>query len=132
MKILVVGAGGREHALIRALEQSPGDHEIIAAPGNAGIDEIVECRNLTTLPGVISYAQGNKVDLVVIGPEQPLVDGWADALRGAGIAVFGPGARAAEIEASKDFTKQLCDRYHIPTAKYRTFRIMKEALDYLK
>ncbi|MFN8972283.1 MAG: phosphoribosylamine--glycine ligase [Alphaproteobacteria bacterium] len=132
MKILVVGAGGREHALIRALEHSPDNHEIIAAPGNAGIDAEIECRNLTTLPGVISYCQGNKVDLVVIGPEQPLVDGWADALRGAGIAVFGPGARAAEIEASKDFTKQLCDRYHIPTAKYRTFRIMKEALEYLK
>jgi phosphoribosylamine--glycine ligase len=134
MKILVIGAGGREHALIRALRASPSAPEIIAAPGNAGINEepSVECRNLTTLPGVISYSQKEKIDLVVIGPEQPLVDGWADAIRAAGIAVFGPGARAAEVEASKDFTKQLCDRYQIPTAKYRTFRQMQQALAYLQ
>ena len=134
MKILVVGAGGREHALVRALRDSASNPEIIVAPGNAGMDQEsgVECRNLTTLPGITSYCQKKKIDLVVIGPEQPLVDGWADALRAAGIAVFGPGARAAEVEASKDFTKQLCDRYQIPTARYRTFHHAREALAHLE
>ena len=131
MKILVIGSGGREHALVKALQQSASATHIVCAPGNAGIARDVPCLSLHDHGEILSYCQQQSVDLVIVGPEQPLVDGLADHLREAGIAVFGPSAKAAQLEASKDFTKQLCDRYHIPTARYATFEAQDAALAYV-
>ncbi len=131
MKILVIGSGGREHAIVRALKKSPSAPEVICAPGNAGIARECDCVTLADADAILAYCQSNAIDLVVIGPEQPLVDGLADTLRAADIPVFGPSAAAAQLEASKDFTKKLCDKYHIPTARYATFDTKEDALVYL-
>lgn len=131
MKILVIGSGGREHALVSALKRSKSASAVMCSPGNAGIARDVPCLTLSDIDAVITHCASEKIDLVVIGPEQPLVDGWADQLRAAGIAVFGPSAKGAQLEASKDFTKQLCDRYHIPTARYATFTDEAAALAYV-
>jgi phosphoribosylamine--glycine ligase len=131
MKILVIGGGGREHAIIRALLKSPEVCEVVASPGNAGIAQDVLCVPLPNLRDMLDYCRREKVELVVIGPEKPLVDGWADALREAGVPVFGPSAAAAQLEGSKAFTKALCDRYKIPTAAYGAFTHKAEALAYL-
>jgi phosphoribosylamine--glycine ligase len=123
MNVLLLGSGGREHALAWKLAQSPKLTRLYAAPGNPGIArhaELVPLR-LADMDGIIDFARGEKIDLVVIGPEQPLVEGLADLLRGAGIAVFGPSATAARLEGSKHFTKLLCDRMHVPTARYESF-----------
>lgn len=130
MKILVIGSGGREHALVKALLRSKSAREIVCSPGNAGIARDVACVPLDEC-NIAGYCQREAIDLVVIGPEQPLVDGLADQLRAVGIAVFGPSARGAQIEASKDFTKKLCDTYRIPTARYATFTTKTEALAYV-
>jgi phosphoribosylamine--glycine ligase len=131
MKILVIGSGGREHALVRSLLKSPSAAQVACAPGNAGIARDVPCVTLADHAATIDYCKTNDIDLVVIGPEQPLVDGLADDLRAAGIATFGPSAKGAQLEASKDFTKKLCDKYNIPTARYATFDNATEALAYL-
>ncbi len=131
-RILVIGSGGREHALCWRLAQSPGMEKIWCAPGNGGIREVAECVTLGGADTIIAFCRKHHADLVVIGPEQPLVDGLADALREAGIAVFGPSRVAAQLESSKGFTKDLCAKYHIPTAAYGRFEEEASAIAYLK
>lgn len=120
MNILLLGSGGREHALAWKLAQSPLLGKLHAAPGNPGIAEHAQCHALDAADhaAVIAFAGEHAIDLVVIGPEAPLVDGLADALRAAGVAVFGPSRAAAQLEGSKGFTKDLCARAGIPTAGY--------------
>ena len=132
MKILVIGSGGREHALVHALKSSASRPDVRCAPGNAGIARDVPCLTLPSHAAIVEYCIKEHIDLVVVGPEQPLVEGLADQLRAAGIATFGPSAKAAQLEASKDFTKKLCDRYSIPTAAYATFTDAASALAYLE
>jgi phosphoribosylamine--glycine ligase len=118
MNILILGGGGREHALAWAIKQNPKCDRLIVAPGNAGIAEIAECADINIMDGgiVAVFAEENSIDFVVIGPEAPLVAGVADRLRLAGILTFGPSAKAAELEASKAFTKEICTARDIPTA----------------
>ena len=130
--IAVVGSGGREHAIIRKLLTSPTCDGVVCIGGNAGIEADVECVDLFANSDIVHYCKSKNVDLVVIGPEQPLVNGLADALRAEHIAVFGPSEAAAQLEASKDFTKKLCDEYNIPTAKYKTFASKPDAIAYVK
>jgi len=123
MRVLVVGSGGREHALCWALSASPLADRLYCAPGNAGIAEDAECVPIAAddTVGLIHFCRKTAIDFVVVGPEAPLVAGLVDALEGAGIAAFGPSAAAAALEASKGFTKDLCAREGIPTAAYRRF-----------
>ena len=116
----MLGSGGREHALAWKLAQSPACQKLYAAPGNPGIGDEAELVALdaTSHAEVVQFCADKSVDLVVVGPEAPLVDGLADSLRAAGIAVFGPSKAAAQLEGSKGFTKDLCERAHIPTAGY--------------
>jgi phosphoribosylamine--glycine ligase len=120
MNILLLGSGGREHALAWKLAQSPLCGALYAAPGNPGVAQHATCVALdaTDHPGVITFCEAESIGLVVVGPEAPLVDGLADSLRGAGISVFGPSRAAARLEGSKGFTKDLCERAGIPTARY--------------
>ncbi len=131
MRVLVVGSGGREHALAWAIAASPLCERLYAAPGNAGIAEIAECHDIaaTDAPGLIDLCQVQSIDFVVIGPEEPLVLGLADALRAEGVGVFGPSAAAAQLEGSKAWMKDFCTRYAIPTADYRCFTDCQAALD---
>ena len=130
MNILLLGSGGREDALAWRLRQSPSCGQLIAAPGNPGIARWAECvaANICDPATIVELARGSTVDLVVVGPEAPLVAGVADALRDAGIAVFGPNAAAAQLEGSKGFTKDLCHAHGIPTAAYVRAESMAEAL----
>src|SRR5690349_2688912 len=130
MNILLLGSGGREDALAWQLRQSPSCEGLIAAPGNPGIARWAECAGIDTCDpsAVVDMARNRGVDLVVVGPEAPLVAGVADALRGAGIAVFGPNAAAAQLEGSKGFTKDLCRANAIPTADYVRVDCAAEAL----
>jgi phosphoribosylamine--glycine ligase len=123
VRILLVGGGGREHALAWKMAQSPLVEQIWAAPGNPGIARHARCLDLAVddAEGLAAFALGHGVDLVVVGPEQPLVAGVADPLRARGLAVFGPGARAAAIEGSKAFAKTLMARHGIPTARFQAF-----------
>ncbi len=130
MKILVIGSGGREHALCWKLKQSPQCEALYCAPGNAGIAAVAACVAVSGNAAIVAFAQEKQIGLVVIGPEVPLVEGLADALQAAGIPVFGPSAKAAQLEGSKGFTKDLCAKYHIPTAAYRRFTDGAEAQAY--
>ncbi|MCX6375269.1 MAG: phosphoribosylamine--glycine ligase [Armatimonadetes bacterium] len=123
MKVLVVGSGGREHALAWKVSQSPKVSKIYCAPGNAGIASIGECVNIKVMdiPALVSFAKEKAIDLVIVGPESPLIAGLADELRAAGIPTFGPSKTAAIIEGSKVFTKDLLAKYGIPTAESRAF-----------
>jgi phosphoribosylamine--glycine ligase len=123
MKILVVGGGGREHALCWKIRKSPRVKQLHCAPGNAGIAQVADCVDIgaENVPALVDFAIEKTIDLVVVGPEAPLVAGLADRLRAIGISVFGPDAAAAQVEASKAFTKELCDRAGIPTARYGKF-----------
>ncbi|NBB25139.1 phosphoribosylamine--glycine ligase [Porphyrobacter sp. SLTP] len=120
MNILLLGSGGREHALAWKLAQSPSLTKLYAAPGNPGIAEEAECvaLDVTDHAAVIAFGADKAIDLVVVGPEAPLVDGLSDSLRAAGVPVFGPSQAAAQLEGSKGFTKDLCARAGIPTAGY--------------
>jgi phosphoribosylamine--glycine ligase len=131
--ILVLGGGGREHALCWRLRQSPRCGRLLCAPGNAGIAEVAECINLaiTDPAAVVAFAAEHNIGLVVIGPEAPLVAGVADALRDAKVPVVGPSSAAAELEASKGFTKELCAEHHIPTARFRRFAGAADAHHYV-
>ena len=134
MNILILGSGGREHALGWKLAQSPLCDKLWAAPGNPGIAQLAECTSLdaTDHDAVIAFAKDNAIGLVVIGPEAPLVDGLADSLRAAGIDTFGPSKQAAQLEGSKGFTKELCQRAGIPTARYERCTSLEAAWGALK
>ena len=134
MNILVLGGGGREHALAWAIKQNPKCDRLIVAPGNAGIAQLAECAALDVLDGaaVVAFCEENAVDFVVIGPEAPLAAGVADALAAAGILAFGPSAAAARLEASKAFTKEICDACGAPTAAYARFTQAEAAKDYIR
>jgi phosphoribosylamine---glycine ligase len=123
MNVLVVGSGGREHALCWALRGSPLCDRLFCAPGNAGIAEIAECVNVQAenVAGLVSFAVGHGIEFVVVGPEAPLVMGLVDRLAEAGVLAFGPTAEAAAIEGSKGFMKELCERRGVPTAEYARF-----------
>lgn len=134
MRILIIGSGGREHALARTIAASPSCDRLWCAPGNAGIAQVAQCVELDSRDSeaLIGFARAQAVDLVVIGPEAPLVAGLADRLEAAGIAAFGPSAAAARLEGSKSFTKDLCARHDIPTAAYRTVTDLAEAEAYIR
>ena len=134
MKVLIVGSGGREHALAWALGASSLVDRLYAVPGNAGIAQEAECLDIGAedVAGLRAFARDNGIDLVVIGPEAPLVAGLADGLAEDGIKAFGPSAAAARLEGSKGFTKDICAKYAIPTAAYGRFTDTGEALAYLE
>ncbi|MBC8020906.1 MAG: phosphoribosylamine--glycine ligase, partial [Methyloceanibacter sp.] len=123
MNVLLIGSGGREHALAWKLRQSPLLDRLYCAPGNAGIDAVAECVALDAADhaAIIRFCKDRDIGLVVIGPEVPLVAGLTDDLEASGIKVFGPSRQAARLEGSKGFTKDLCAEYGIPTASYRRF-----------
>ena len=133
MNILILGSGGREHALAWAIRQNPKCDRLIVAPGNPGIAALAECADLDILSRseVCDFAQENAIDLVVIGPEAPLAAGVADALRAAGLLVFGPSQAAAQLEASKAFTKEVCDACGAPTAAWARFSDAASAKAYV-
>ena len=133
MNILILGSGGREHGLAWAVMQNPKCDRLIVAPGNAGIAEIADCAALDIEDGgaVVGFAEENAIDFVIIGPEAPLAAGVSDRLRAAGIPVFGPSGAAAQLEASKAFTKQVCDAAGAPTAAYGHFTDLTAAQDYI-
>ncbi len=134
MKILVVGGGGREHAIIWKIAQSPKVEKIYCAPGNGGIAELAECVNVaaTDIDGMVALAKEKAVDLVMVAPDDPLAMGMVDALEKEGIRAFGPRANAAIIEGSKAFSKELMKKYNIPTAKYEVFDDSAKAIAYIK
>ncbi len=133
MKIMVVGGGGREHALIKKLKQSPKAEKIYALPGNGGIAADAECVNIGAkdIPAIVEFAKENAIDFAVVAPDDPLVLGAVDALQEIGVRTFGPKKNAAIIEGSKAFSKDLMKKYGIPTAAYETFTDMQAAFDYL-
>ncbi|MEE0762115.1 MAG: phosphoribosylamine--glycine ligase [Acutalibacteraceae bacterium] len=133
MKILMIGSGGREHALIKKLLESPKVEKIYCAPGNGGIACDAENVNISAMDieGVVNFSKENKIDLVFVAPDDPLAAGMVDALEAEGIRAFGPKKAAAEIEASKVFSKNLMKKYGIPTADYQVFDNSKDAIDYV-
>jgi len=134
MKVLVVGGGGREHALVRKIKESKKVDEIFCTPGNGGISYDAKCFDVaaTDIDGVVNLAKEIKADLVVVAPDDPLVAGMVDALNEAGFKTFGPRANAAIIEGSKVFSKELMQKYNIPTAEYKVFDNADEAIEYIK
>ena len=134
MKVLVVGGGGREHAICWKLAQSPKVTELYCAPGNAGIAQVAACVpvSATDVEGMVRWAKENAMDFVMVAPDDPLALGMVDAMEQAGIPAFGPRKNAAVIEASKAFSKELMKKYHIPTAKYQTFTELEPALAYIE
>ena len=134
MKILVVGSGGREHAIVRKLKESPQVEAVLCAPGNGGISRDAACFPVNAMDkeGMLALAQEQQVDLVFVAPDDPLAAGMVDFLEAAGIPCFGPNAAAAQIEASKVFSKDLMKKYGIPTAGYEVFSDPAAALEYIK
>ena len=134
MKVLVVGGGGREHALVWKVAQSPRVAKIYAAPGNAGMAQQAECVPIAAedIPGLLSFARSQAIDLTIVGPEVPLSMGIVDVFVQAGLRIFGPAKGAAEIEANKAFTKDLMQRYGIPSAAYGTFTDRSKAEEYIR
>ena len=134
MKILIVGSGGREHAIAAAAARSPKAEKIYCAPGNAGIAALAECVpiKVNEFEKIASFAKEKAVDLVIVGPDDPLAEGLVDVLEEAGLRAFGPRKNAAILEGSKAFSKDLMKKYHIPTAAYETFEDAKAAEEYLE
>lgn len=135
MKVLIVGGGGREHAIAVSMKKSKRVEQIYCVPGNAGIAQIAECDpsiGVMEFDRIISYAEEKAVDLVFVAPDDPLVGGLVDRLQAAGFRTFGPDRKAAILEGSKAFSKDLMKKYHIPTAAYKTFDDSGEALRYLE
>ena len=134
MKILVVGGGGREHAIIKKIKENPAVEEIFALPGNGGIAMDATCVDIGAkdIPAIVEFAKENKVDYAIVAPDDPLVLGCVDALEEIGVPCFGPRANAAIIEGSKVFSKNLMKKYGIPTAEYEVFDDMEKALKYLE
>jgi phosphoribosylamine--glycine ligase len=133
-RALVVGSGGREHALVDALLRSPSHPEVLVAPGNAGIARVAECADIavTSVEPLADFAAARGVDLVVVGPEAPLVAGLSDRLRARGLAVLGPSARAAELEGSKAYAKSVMDEGGVPTARWGRFSSSIEAIAFAR
>lgn len=134
MKVLIVGSGGREHAIAWKVAQSPKVDKIYCAPGNAGISQLAECVPIGAMEfdKLVSFAKEKEIDLTVIGMDDPLVGGVVDVFEQAGLRVFGPRKNAAVLEGSKAFSKNLMKKYHIPTAEYETFTDSEKALEYLE
>ena len=134
MKVLVIGCGGREHALVWKIKQNPQVKKIYCAPGNAGIARLATCENIpaTDLKCLLNFAIKNKIDLTVVGPEIALVAGIVDLFEENGLAIFGPSQRAAELEGSKAFCKQLLQKYRIPTAEFKTFVDFEKAAAFVR
>lgn len=134
MKILVVGGGGREHALVWKIAQSPLVEKIYCAPGNPGIAQLADCVHINAddIDGLCEFAQAEQIDLTVVGPEVPLTLGIVDHFQAAGLTIFGPNRAAAQIEGSKKFSKELMARYRIPTAAYKSFTDHGEAVAYVR
>ena len=134
MKILVVGGGGREHAIIKKLKENPNVTEIFACPGNGGIAKDATCVDIGAkdIPAIADFAAENKIDFCVVAPDDPLVLGCVDALEAKGIPCFGPNKNAAIIEGSKVFSKNLMQKYNIPTADYAVFADPKEVIEYIR
>ena len=134
MKILIVGGGGREHAIAWKLAKSPKVEKLYCAPGNAGIAEVAECVNIGVMEfdKLVAFAKENAIDLTVVAPDDPLAAGAVDAFEAAGLRAFGPRANAAILEGSKAFSKDLMKKYGIPTAAYETFNDPEKALAYLE
>ena len=133
MKILVIGSGGREHALVWKIAQSPRVTKLYCAPGNAGIEQLATCVAIQAddIAGLKAFVQSERIDLTVVGPEAPLADGIADEFRKARLKIFGPTRAAAQLESSKTFSKELMVRHHIPAAASQSFTELKPALEYL-
>ena len=133
MNILIIGGGGREHALAWKIAKSPKTRKLYCAPGNAGIAEVAECVAIdpSDIASLAAFARENAVDLTVVGPEAPLAEGIVDRFEKQGLKIFGPGKKAAELESSKSFAKRLMQRYHIPTAAGKTFNRFESARDYV-
>ncbi len=134
MKLLLIGSGGREHAILKKLAASPKKPEIFVLPGNGGMCSLAQCQNVGAkdIPGIVDFAKANGIDFAVVAPDDPLVLGAVDALEEIGVPCFGPRANAAIIEGSKAFAKDLMRKYGIPTAKYEVFSDMGAALAYLE
>ncbi len=134
MNILILGSGGREHALAWAVKQNPKTDRLIVAPGNAGTAMLAENADIDILDGaaVVTFCEANAIDFVIVGPEAPLAAGVADACRSAGLLTFGPSAAAARLEASKAFTKEICDACGAPTAAYARFTEAAAAKDHIR
>ena len=133
MKIAIIGSGGREHAIAVSVSKSPKVKEIYCIPGNAGTSQIATNIdiNINEFENIYKFINKNKIDLVIVGPEQPLVDGIVDYLEKLGIKVFGPNKIASKLEGSKIFTKKLCQKYNIPTAKFGIFENKTNAKKFL-
>ena len=136
LKVLVIGGGGREHALAWKIAQSPKAEKVFVAPGNAGSAREAKCENVAIaaedIDGLLRFAQQNKIDLTIVGPEAPLVLGVVDEFRAAGLRIFGPTKNAAQLEGSKAFAKDFLARYKIPTAAYGNFTEVAAAEAYIK
>ena len=134
MKILIIGSGGREHALALACKKSSNSHQIFCIPGNAGTESIAKNVNIdiSDFDKIRKFIQENKVDIVIIGPEKPLVDGIVDYLNKFNIKVFGPNQKASQLEGSKIFTKNFCKKYNIPTANFGVFKNISESNKFLE
>lgn len=134
MKVLIVGSGGREHAIAASVAKSPKVDKIYCAPGNAGIGQIAECVPIGAMEfaQIVSFAKKERIDLTIVGPDDPLAGGLVDELEAAGLRAFGPRKNAAILEASKAFSKDLMKKYHIPTAAYENFDDPEAALAYLE
>lgn len=134
MKVLVVGGGGREHAIVWKLKQSPRVEQIYCAPGNAGVGQMAHCINIQAgdVYGLLNFAREKRIDLTVVGPEIPLTNGIVDIFEKEGLKIFGPSRAAAEIEGSKALAKEIMAKYHIPTARYATFDNAEEARAYVQ
>ncbi|MDI3481741.1 MAG: phosphoribosylamine---glycine ligase [Tepidanaerobacteraceae bacterium] len=134
MKVLVVGGGGREHAIAWKISQSPKVEEIFCAPGNAGIKKIVKCIDISAedIKGLADFAQKERINLTVVGPEVPLVLGIVDEFEARGLRIFGPSKAASQIEGSKVFSKKLMQKYNIPTANFKVFETAADAINYIE
>ena len=133
MNILLIGGGGREHSIAKALSKSSKINKLHCIPGNAGIEKIASCHNydISNQQEILNFCENNNIDIVFIGPEIPLVEGLADYLNRNSFFTFGPNQKAAKLEGSKSFTKDMCKKYNIPTATYETFSNAKDALVYI-
>ncbi len=134
MKVLVIGKGGREHAIVHAVSRSKRVNAIYAAPGNPGMAQLAECVNIkdSDVDGLLAFAKAHEIDLTIVGPESSLELGIVDAFQAAGLKIFGPSKAAAQVETSKDFAKRIMKKYGIPTAAYQSFDAYESALAYVE